>query len=70
MVKIGIVFIVFEILNLCEKNENAKSIKSCEKKLMSTKKPSKEYEIPYSVLNVRKSNGDKDETTAIEIFAL
>ena len=53
------------ILNLCEKKENAKSTKSCVKKLITTSKPINEYEISYKVRNVIKSKGERLPTTDI-----
>ena len=66
----GVFCTVFGILNLCEKNENIKSIPSCVEKLINTNNPNKDYEIPYKDLNVKKSIGDKFATTDIVIFVV
>ena len=56
------------MLNLCEKTENAVSTISCVQKLISTRSPRSEYDMPYISLNVRRSNGESVDTVAIDTF--
>ena len=66
----GITLTVIGMLNLCEKNENIKSIASCDVKLIKTKSPKSEKEIPYKDLKVKKSIGERFPTTDIDMLVV
>ena len=53
-----------------EKKEKIKSTVSCVTKLTSTKKPKREYEMPYKVRNVRKRTGERLPTTDMETLVV
>ena len=61
---------VLDMLNLCEKKENIKSIISCVKKLISTSNPKSEYEIPYNERKVRNRRGGRFPTIDIDILTV
>jgi hypothetical protein len=64
----GIALTIRGILNLCEKKENIRSIKSCKKNAIKTNSPSRVKEILYVELKVENSIGERHDTQAIVMF--